>query len=84
MYTLEEAKIFSSNPTYHISKDVTREFAREDIIRVLESDVEVAHKRRANALWSALSSVWQKLHGRAVDRTPLTARGLPAKPGMAR
>lgn len=84
MYTLEEAKIFSSNPTYRIPEDVTREFAREDIIRVLEGGVEAEHKRRTNALRLALCSVWQKLRGRALDPTRSSGKGLPAKPGLAR
>ena len=78
MYTIEEAKLSRPNSTYQIADGATREFDREDIIRVLESHVQAAHARRAKIFGSAIRSIWQKLIGSAFHRTQSTGKSRPA------
>ena len=84
MYTIEEARKPQPNPTIHIPQGAMREFEREDIIRVLENDVRAAHAKFRKAFWSALSSVWQRLTGSAIDQTQSHGARLTAQSESAR
>ena len=78
MYTIEEAKLSRPNPTYHISEGATREFDREDIIRVLESEAQAEHEHNVTVFRRIVSGLWQKLTGSVTNRTQSAGKDLPA------
>ena len=79
MYTIEEAKMSRPNPTYHISEGATREFDREDIIRVLESEAQAEHEYNVSVFRRIVSGLWKKLSGATTAPTQSAGRGQPAR-----